>query len=46
MNITLNIDKVREEKLKNAMRKDKRPFTQNEVKSFFLDYIDHRYANG
>ena len=39
MMINLNLNKVDEAKMKEVMRKDRRPFTQVEVKQWFLGSI-------
>ena len=45
MMITLNLTKVDEAKMREVMKKQKRPFTQSEVKRFFLDQIQRSYIS-
>ena len=45
MMINLNINKVDEEKLKIALKKQRRPFTQADVKRFLLDSINRAYVS-
>ena len=44
MMINLNLNKVDEAKMKKVMRKDRRPFTQVEVKQWFLDQLNQSYT--
>ena len=44
MMINLNLNKVDEAKMKEVMRKDRRPFTQLEVKQWFLDQLNRSYT--
>ena len=43
MMINLNLNKVDEAKMREVMKKNRRPFTQAEVKRFFLDQIQRSY---
>ena len=43
--ITLKLSKVDEAKMRDVMRKQKRPFTQSDVKRFFLDAINRAYVS-
>ena len=45
MMINLNLNKVDEAKMKEVMRKDRRAFTQLEVKQWFLDQLNLSYIN-
>ena len=45
MIISLNLSKVDEAKLREVMKRDKRAFSQNEVKRFFYDAINRRYIS-
>ena len=42
--INLNLNKVDEAKMKEVMRKDRRPFTQLEVKQWFFDQLNRSYT--
>ena len=44
MMINLNLNKVDEAKMKEVMRKDPRPFTQVELKQWFLDQLNRSYT--
>jgi hypothetical protein len=43
MMINLKLSKVDEAKMREVMRKDRRPFTQAEVKRWFLDQLNRSY---
>ena len=43
MMINLNLNKVDEAKMREVMRKDHRPFTQLEIKQWFLDQLNRSY---
>ena len=43
--INLNLSKVDEAKMREVMKKQKRPFTQVDVKGFFLDALNRAYMN-
>ncbi len=45
MMITLKLSKVDEAKMRDVMKKQRRPFTQNDVKRFFLDAINRAYIS-
>tara|TARA_B100001057_G_C22286676_1_gene732894 strand:- start:324 stop:461 length:138 start_codon:yes stop_codon:yes gene_type:complete len=45
MMINLNLNKVDEAKIREVMKKDRRPFTQAEVKRWFLDQLNKSYLN-
>ena len=45
MMINLNLNKVDEAKMRIVMKKDLRPFTQAEVKKWFLDQVNRFYNN-
>ena len=43
MNISIKLNKVQEEQLKEVMRRERRVFTSGEVSNFFIDKINHIY---
>ena len=43
MNISIKLNKVQEEQLKEVMKREKRVFTLKEVSNFFIDKINHIY---
>ncbi len=43
MMININLNKVDETKMREVMRKDRRPFTQLEIKQWFLDQLNRSY---
>ncbi len=43
MNINLKLSKIDELKLREVMKKDRRPFIQGEVKRWFLDKLNNSY---
>ena len=43
MNISIKLNKVQEEQLKEVMKREKRVFTLMEVSNFFIDKINHIY---
>ena len=43
MMINLNLNKVDEAKMREVMKKDRRPFTQAEFKRWFLDQLNRTY---
>ena len=43
MMINLNLNKVDEAKMRDVIKKDRRPFTQVEVKRWFLDKLNRSY---
>ena len=43
MMINLNLNRVDEAKMREVMKKDRRPFTQAEVKRWFLDQLNRSY---
>jgi len=43
MMINLNLNKVDEAKMREVIKKDRRPFTQAEVKGWFLDQLNRSY---
>ena len=45
MMINLNLNRVDEAKMREVMKKDRRPFTQAEVKTWFLDQLNRSYLN-
>ena len=45
MMINLNLNKVDEAKMREVMKKDRRPFTSAEVKRWFLDQLNRSYIN-
>ncbi len=45
MMINLNLTKVDEAKLREVIKKQRRPFTQNDVKRFFLDALNRAYVS-
>ncbi len=45
MMINLNLNKVDEAKMREVMKKQRRPFTQTDVKRFFLDQINRAYIS-
>ena len=45
MIINLNLNKVDEAKMREVIKKDRRPFTQAEVKRWFLDQLNRSYIN-
>ena len=45
MIINLNLNKVDEAKMRELIKKDRRPFTQAEVKRWFLEELDRSYIN-
>tara|TARA_B100000424_G_scaffold212583_1_gene170036 strand:- start:143 stop:280 length:138 start_codon:yes stop_codon:yes gene_type:complete len=45
MIISLNLSKVDEAKLREVMKKSRLPFSQSEVKRFFLDAINRSYVS-
>ena len=45
MMINLNLTKVDEAKLRDVIKRQKRPFTQNDVKKFFLDALNRAYVS-
>ena len=45
MMINLNLSKVDEAKMREVMRLQRRPFTQAEVKRFFMDQINRAYIS-
>ncbi len=44
MNINLKLSKIDELKLREVMKKDRRPFFQGEVKRWFLDQLNNSYS--
>ena len=45
MMIQLNLNKVDEAKMREVMKKDRRSFTQAEVKRWFLDQLNRTYKS-
>ena len=45
MRVNLNLNKVDEAKMREVIKKDRRPFTQAEVKRWFLDQVNRSYIN-
>ena len=45
MMINLKLSKVDEAKMREVMKKQRRPFTQTDVKRFFLDQINRAYIS-
>ena len=45
MMIHLNLNKVDEAKMREVIKKDRRPFTQAEVKNWFLEQLNKTYLN-
>ena len=45
MIINLNLNKVDEAKMREVMKKNRRPFTQSEVKQWFLDQLNRSNIN-
>ena len=45
MIINLNLSKVDEAKMREVIKKDKRPFTQNDVKRWFLEALNRAYIS-
>ena len=45
MNISIKLNKVQEEQLKEIMKREKRSFTHKETMKFFTDKINHIYLN-
>ena len=45
MLVSLNLTKIDELKLKDVMKKQRRPFTQADVKRFFLDALNRAYIS-
>ena len=45
MMITLNLTKVDEAKMREVLKKDRRPFSQAEVKRLFLDLLNRAYIS-
>ena len=43
MNISIKLNKVQEEQLKEIMKREKRVFISREVSNFFIDKINHIY---
>ena len=43
MMINLNLNKVDEAKMREVMKKNRRPFIQLEVKQWFLDQLNRSY---
>ena len=43
--INLNLNKVDEAKMREVIKKDRRPFTQAEVKRWFLEQLNKSYLN-
>ena len=46
MNITLRLNKVQEEQLKEVLKRDKKTYSQKGGEDWFLDYLSRRYING
>ena len=45
MMINLKLSKVDEAKMREVMKKQRRSFTQNDVKRFFLDQINRAFIS-
>ena len=45
MMINLKLSKVDEAKMREVMKKQRRPFTQNDVKKFFMDALSRAYLS-
>ena len=45
MMINLNLNKVDEAKMREVIKKDRKPFTQSEVKRWFLEQLNRSYIN-
>ena len=43
MNISIKLNKVQEEQLKEVMKREKRVFKLKELSNFFIDKINHIY---
>jgi len=43
MNISIKLNKVQQEQLKEIMKREKRVFTSKEVSNFFIDKINYIY---
>ena len=43
MNISIRLNKVQEEQLKEVMKRERRVFTSKEVSNFFIDKINYIY---
>ena len=46
MNIQIKLDPVKQAELKEVMKKDRRPFTQQEIKKLFTDMLHRQYLMG
>ena len=45
MMISLKLNKVDEAKLREVMKKDRRPFTTRDAQRFFLDQLNRAYIS-
>ena len=43
MNIQIKLDSVQQAELKEVMKKDRRTYSQGEIKKFFVDLLHHKY---
>ena len=43
MNISIKLNKVQQEQLKEVMKRERKVFTSREVSNFFIDKINHIY---
>ena len=46
MNIQIKLDTVKEAELKGVMKRDRRPYTQQEIKRLFTDMLHRQYLMG
>ena len=46
MNIQIKLDAVQQAELKEVMKKDRRTFTQQEIKKLFTDMLHKQYLMG
>ncbi len=46
MNIQIKLNTVQEAELKEVIKKDKRPYTQQEIKKLFTDMLHRQYLMG
>ncbi len=45
MNLNLKLSKIDELKLREVMKKDRRPFTTKDVQRFFLDQLNRAFIS-
>ena len=46
MNIQIKLDTVKEAELKEVMKRDRGPYTQQEIKRLFTDMLHRQYLMG